>query len=105
MASCKKSDGLGNYQTKKTNPCGCPECARCVPSKIQNYRKAIYSKYGPVIYVNYGAKFDVKDIDSIDRAYELRTYWRQVCAAEGKTNVSIMISKLLTLKIVSLLSW
>ncbi|HEY9247148.1 MAG TPA: hypothetical protein VIO11_09905 [Candidatus Methanoperedens sp.] len=87
----KQSDGLGRYHTKKTNPCGCPECEKCIPSKINNYRKAVYSKYGPVIYVNYGAKFDVKDIDSIDLAYELRIYWRQVCVDEGKTKVSIQI--------------
>ena len=39
-------------------------------------------------YVN---KFDIKNQEDIDRAYMLRTYWRQVCAAEGKTNLSVQI--------------
>lgn len=87
----KQSDGLGRFFTKKTNPCSCPECAKCNPSKINNYRKAIYSRYGPVINVNYAAKFELKTNEDIDRAYELRTYWRQVCSAEGRTKVSIQI--------------
>ena len=87
----KHSDGLGKHYTKKTNPCGCPECAKCNPSKIKNFRNAIYNKYGPVINVNYAARFNIKTKEDIDRAYLLRTYWRQVCSAEGKKNVSIQI--------------
>jgi hypothetical protein len=87
----KQSDGLGRYHTKKTNPCGCPECEKCNPSKINNYRKAVYSKYGPVIYANYAARFNIETKEDIDWAYRVRTYWRQVCAAQGKTNVSIQI--------------
>jgi len=87
----KHSDGLGKHYTKKTNPCRSPECAKCNPSKIRNYRNAIYNKYGPVINVNYVARFDIKTNEDIDRAYLLRTYWRQVCSAEGKTNVTIQI--------------
>lgn len=88
----KQSDGLGRFFTKKTNPCSCSECAKCNPSKINNYRKAIYSRYGSVINVNYAARFEIKTNEDIDRAYELRTYWRQVCSAEGKTKVSIQIA-------------
>ncbi len=87
----KQSDGLGRYYTKKTYPCGCPECEKCNPSKINNHRKAVYSKYGPVIYVNYAARFNIRTKEDIDWAYKLRTYWRQVCAVEGKTNASIQI--------------
>lgn len=88
----KQSDGLGRHYTKKTNPCNCLDCSKCNPSKINNYRKAIYNKYGPVININYGAKFQIKTNEDIDRAYELRTYWRQVCAAEGKTKVSVQVA-------------
>ncbi len=87
----RHSDSLGRYHTKKTNPCGCLECEKCIPSKINGYRKGVYSKYGPVIYVKYAARFDIKVKEDIDRAYMLRTYWRQVCSAEGKSNVSIQI--------------
>lgn len=87
----KHSDGLGKHYTKRTNPCGCPECLKCNPSKIKNYRNAIYNKYGPVISVNYAAKFNIKTKEDIDRAYLLRTYWRHIISAEGRKNVSIQI--------------
>jgi hypothetical protein len=88
----KQSDGLGRHYTKKTNPCNSLDCPKCNPSKINNYRKAIYNKYGPVININYAAKFQIKTNDDIDRAFELRTYWRQVCAAEGRTKVSVQVA-------------
>lgn len=87
----KHSDGLGKHYTKRANPCGCPECVKCNPSKIKNFRNAIYNKYGPVIYVNYAERFDIKTNEDIDRAYKLRTCWRQICSTQGKKNVSIQI--------------
>jgi hypothetical protein len=52
----------------------------------------MYNKYGPIINVNYAAKFEIKTNEDIDRAYEIRKYWRQVCVAEGRTKVSIQIA-------------
>jgi len=39
----KHSDGLGKHFTKRANPCRCPECAKCNPSKIENYKNSIYN--------------------------------------------------------------
>lgn len=67
----KRSDIVKVYYTKSVNPCSCPDCQKCNPSKISKFKQQIYNRHGNIIYVTSLNQTKINNTDDIDSLFSL----------------------------------